>query len=330
MPAERVVVGLDVGGSKTHAILSVDGREVAEVKAGSANLASVGVDAADLQLRAIFSELAGAHSSPARVCAGVAGADTEQARARFAALLAAHVPHARIDVVHDTELLLAAAGVEQGIALIAGTGSVAWGRRDSPAGAGTSAPSREARAGGWGYLLGDEGSGYWVVRAAVRHALDLVDQGRAPDALAQALAAACGVGGPEELLGHFYVRQERRYWAHHSHLVFELAESGDAAAHQIVTDTAAALTELVARVASRLTLPDDAAPAPALPVVAAGGLVVHQPLLQRLIASGLAAHGLRDVRVLENEPVHGAVRLAQRLEMPTDLAEERRKENTCK
>ena len=65
-------------------------------------------------------------------------------------------------IVHDTQLILAAADVQDGIALISGTGSVAWGR--TPDG-------RTARAGGWGYLLGDEGSGYWVGRQAVRHAL---------------------------------------------------------------------------------------------------------------------------------------------------------------
>ena len=64
--------------------------------------------------------------------------------------------------------ILAAAGLDEGIALIAGTGSVAWGRDRT---------GRSARAGGWGYLLGDEGSGYAVVRETVRHALRLARPG---------------------------------------------------------------------------------------------------------------------------------------------------------
>ena len=91
----------------------------------------------------------------AAVCAGAAGVDTPDGAARLRDLLAQRLPAAAIRVVHDSELILAAAGLDAGIAVIAGTGSVAWGRRDD----GTA-----ARAGGWGYLLGDEGSGYWVAR----------------------------------------------------------------------------------------------------------------------------------------------------------------------
>ena len=107
-------------------------------------------------------------------------------------------------MVHDAQLLLAAAGLDDGIALIAGTGSVAWG---------ITPDGRAHRAGGWGYLLGDEGSGYGVARAAVRHVLDRLDRAAAPDRLTAALVAGCGLTGPEHLLERFYANPERRYWA---------------------------------------------------------------------------------------------------------------------
>ncbi|GHD05460.1 N-acetylglucosamine kinase [Zhihengliuella salsuginis] len=307
--ARGAVVGLDVGGSKTHAVLTIDGVQTAEVLAGSANPSSVGAEEAGRQLAGVFARLADGNPRPARVCAGVAGADTDESRAVFAGLLAKHAPGAEIAVVHDTALLLAAAGLETGIALIAGTGSVAWGR-----GADGTAGGREARVGGWGYLLGDEGSGYWVARAAVRHALERLDLGDGPDRLSQQLAADCGLQGAEELLGHFYANPERRYWASRSRVVFELAAAGDPASTVIVAGAADALAYLVARVAGRLGRADGQPP---LPVVMAGGMAVNQPLLQRHLRDRLAGHGLHDVRVLDADPVHGAVRLAAGHLIPT-------------
>ncbi|MCO1339786.1 hypothetical protein BJH93_12930 [Kocuria polaris] len=308
--ARGAVVGLDVGGSKTHAVLTIDGVQTAEVLAGSANPSSVGVQEAGRQLASVFARLTDGNPRPERICAGVAGADTDESRAEFAALLTRHAPGAAVTVVHDTALLLAAAGLEAGIALIAGTGSVAWGRAP---GDGAEA-AREARVGGWGYLLGDEGSGYWVARAAVRHALELIDLGDGPDRLSQQLAADCGLQGVEELLGHFYANPERRYWASRSRVVFELAAAGDPAASVIVAGAADALAYLVARVAGRLAGPAGTRP---LPVVMAGGMAVNQPLLQRHVRDRLAGHGLHDVRVLDADPVQGAVALAAGTHLPS-------------
>ena len=67
-----------------------------------------------------------------------------------------------------------------------------------------------ARAGGWGYLLGDEGSGYCIAREAVRHALRLADEGQPPDRLSQRLTAACNVKRAGQLIDHFYANPERR------------------------------------------------------------------------------------------------------------------------
>lgn len=146
-----VVLGLDIGGSKTQALRAEDGIIVQEAMAGSANVAAVGYDEAGRQLDVILERL-GAKDIRA-VCAGAAGVDTPAGEAQLRDLLAQRLPNARIRVVHDSQLILAAAGVLDGIAVISGTGSVAWGRR----------ADQHARAGGWGYLLGDEGSGYWVL-----------------------------------------------------------------------------------------------------------------------------------------------------------------------
>ncbi|MCM6774161.1 ATPase [Nocardia sp. CDC159] len=286
-------LGLDIGGSKTMAVRAEDGVIVAEACAGSANLASAGVAEAGRQLDLVLERVHG-HGVPV-VCAGAAGADTPEGRARLRDLLAERLPDAIIHIVHDSELVLAAAGVDDGVALISGTGSVAWGRY----------AGRSVRAGGWGYLLGDQGSGYWVAREAVRRALARVDRGEPADRLGQALAAECGLRSTEQLLDHFYNHTDRRYWARRARIVFEQAALGDPVASAIVDDTVGHLAELVLTVTHRLSYTG--------PVIVAGGLAVHQPRLQQQLRHTLTEHGLTDLRVLDTDPVRGALRLAQRI-----------------
>jgi N-acetylglucosamine kinase-like BadF-type ATPase len=286
------IVGLDVGGSKTHAVLADGTGVLAEAVVGSANIASVGVREATRQLSAVLDEL-GATAVEA-VCAGAAGADSPEQRHQLADVLAGLLPTARIRVVHDAQLLLAAAGLDDGIALISGTGSVTWG---------ITPDGRSHRAGGWGYLLGDEGSGYGVARAAVRHVLGRLDRAGAPDRLTAALVAGCGLTGPEHLLERFYANPERRYWARQAGLVFTLAADGDPAAGRIVDEAAAELAALVRTVADVLGSTG--------PLVCAGGLITHQPALLSRLRDALAVGGVTDVRLLDRDPVHGAVRIAR-------------------
>lgn len=286
------VIGLDVGGSKTCGMRAEDGVVVREALAGSANISSVGLTGAAAALDTLLERLG--REGVSAVCAGAAGADTPEGEARLATLLRDRLPGVRIVVVHDTQLILAAAGLHVGVVVIAGTGSVAWGRHDSGA---------QARAGGWGYLLGDEGSGYGVARAAVRHALTSAEHGAPPDLLAEHLVRDCGLVRPEQLLDHFYARPERDYWAGRARVVFALAAEGDEPSARIVDDAATTLADLAAALCGRLDLPG--------PVVLAGGLAIHQPALQRAVRDKLARHRIDDVRILDREPVFGAVQLAR-------------------
>ena len=290
----RTVIGVDIGGSKTHGIRAVDGRPVAEAVAGSANLAAVGLAEAGRQLDAMFAQL-GAGEVDA-VCAGAAGADGTESVAAITRLITDRVPGARVSVVHDARLVLAAEDLDAGVALIAGTGSVAWGRR---------ADGTEARAGGWGHLLGDEGSGYRVALDAVRHALDRMDAGTPADPLTTALLKDCGLADRTELIDFLYTRQDRRYWAERAAVVIGLAAQGDPAATAIVDIAAGALAALAMRVLGRLDQPG--------PVVLGGGFAVHQPLLQQAVRERLTG---TEVRVLTHDPAIGAVRLAAALARP--------------
>lgn len=289
------VLGLDIGGSKTHALLVTDGRTVLDFAVGSANLASVGRQAAGAAVDEIAAAMP-AGTTVTAVCAGAAGADSDAGRDRMTGLLRERFPGARVDVVHDARIILSAARLDTGSVVIAGTGSVAWA---------VAADGREARAGGWGYLLGDEGSGYGVTRDAVRAVLSERDRGQPPGPLARALLDATGTTDPCGLLDLFYERPERRYWACLAGRVITAAAGGDPEAERIVVAAARALADLGLLVNRRIGA--------AGPLVLAGGLAVNHPHLAQLVTALLAEGGLTDVRVLDESPARGAAVLAEHL-----------------
>ncbi|WP_028280913.1 BadF/BadG/BcrA/BcrD ATPase family protein [Arthrobacter sp. H5] len=291
------VVGLDIGGTKTHGVRWRNGAVVAEAKTGSANVQNVSTDAAARNLADLFTSLGGRVGI---VIAGSGGVDTDDDAAQLRALIAPHAPGASVDVVHDTRLILAAGGASTGIAVIVGTGSVAWG---------VDAAGREARSGGWGYLLGDEGSGYWVGREAVRLTLHRFNLEHEPGILGDSVLKANGVHNPEELIALFHGETGRRYWAGQAGLVFSAAAAGDTGAAGIIDAAAAHICSLVADVAGVLRVSG--------PVIIGGGLAVNQPAMQSLITSGLLARELDGVRFLTADPVMG-VEYLLRAGIPVD------------
>lgn len=284
--SNAVVVGLDIGGSKTRGMVWVDGVMTADASAPSANVQNVSVETAIANLAQLFS-LLGA-PEPDLVFAGSGGVDTHDDVAALTALIAPFVGAAQIHVVHDTRLLLAAGGSATGVAVIAGTGSAAWG--SGPDG-------RESRAGGWGYLLGDEGSGYWLARESVRHSLHRMDLGLPVDDLTAGLLEYCGLSEPGLLIGHFHQGTTRRYWAAASPVVFAAAAKGNQAALGFIDQAGADLAAMAAQVATQLDIRG--------PIVLGSGLGSNVPALQQAFTKHLLTFGLDDVHILDKDPIFG-------------------------
>ena len=284
------VVGLDIGGTATRAVLSAGGRTLCDRTGGSANPAAVGWDAARANLGDVVPALPGV--TVGAVCAGAAGIGDAAAAERLRELLGDLLPGARALVVTDARLVLAAAGLDAGVALVSGTGSIAFGR---------SASGGEVRAGGWGHLLGDEGSGYWIVREAVRQALRAEDAGRPPSPVHRALIAEAGVTTALRLGHLLHDERDPGRWAALTPTVLAWADR-DPNAAAIVRRGGAGLARLAARVRERLR-------EPRLTVVLAGGLLLGTPALEREVRARLAGPVLR----LEQPAVLGAVRLAEEL-----------------
>jgi len=279
-------LGLDIGGSASRARLRGDGHDVIDVEGPGANVATLESGLVDERLSSLLSPFGAMH--PEACCAGAAGAEVPAARRRLEALLERMLPGCRLSVVHDARLVLAAAGLDAGIALVAGTGSVAYGR--TPDG-------REAQRGGWGWMIGDDGSGAWITREAAREVMRRVDSGAQLGALGEALLRACGVADARQMIAALHAMREPMQWAALALAVFETA-STDGGAADIVERAAASLSQLAREVEHALG--DDG------PVALAGGLLLNQPNLEFAVRERLAMRCIR----LEEPPVEGALRLA--------------------
>lgn len=285
------VIGLDIGGTKTRGVRFENGVPVRDESAGSSNVQNVSREQAAANLAELFGKIGGGRID--EVYAGAGGIDTDEDAQALADLIAPHAPGARITVVHDSRLLLAAGGASTGVAVIAGTGSAAWGKNDA---------GEEARAGGWGYLLGDEGSGYWLGREAVRHSLRRMNQGLEPDRLSAALLDSVGVEEPGKLIALFHSPDTgRRYWAQQARLVVEAADAGDETSKALVEQAGRDLAELAEQAVRQLGLDG--------PVILGSGLGMNVPRLQEAFKAKLAEDGIVDVRILQQDPVFGVPRL---------------------
>jgi N-acetylmuramic acid 6-phosphate etherase len=301
---DNLCLGIDGGGSHTVALLAArDGRVLGRGTAGPSNLQTVGPERA---LRALDEAVAGAfaaagiaRTAAAAACLGLAGAGRE-ADQRIVRDWAARVRLAgNVEVTTDGALLLAAGTPEGwGVAVVAGTGSIACGR---------SADGREARAGGWGPLLGDEGSGYSLVLGALRVVARAAD-GRVPATpLQERLLAALGLQHSHELIPCLHGgRWDRAALAALAPLVLDAADAGDDAAMALVEDGVAGLALAAATVATRLRLDPHR-----LPLALAGGLLLASgSYRERFLAALRRAGAVPDPVTLVDEPAWGAVRRA--------------------
>jgi glucosamine kinase len=287
------VLGLDIGGTGSRAQLCADGEVVAESTAASASLVAVGA----VNAKAALGELIGKLPlQPQRrldaICAGSAGCGVPAMRRFLTARLAPLTRSGTVVIVNDAMLVLPAAGLDEGVALICGTGSVALG----------SYQGHQVQSGGWGYLLSDEGSGYWMVRSALRALLDQRDRGIPLGELGERLLAATGADQVSALHERFYADPHPRHWAGYAPLVLD---STDPLATLITAEAAGALAGLAVSAAERLGAPTG------LPVVLAGGLMRHAGLEARVRLAIAAARPGSEIRTLDRQPVTGAVRLAQ-------------------
>lgn len=296
-------VGIDGGGSKTEIVVvdeygqeigrgfTADSNYQAMVNANRDNQAAAKLVAE--RLTQAVAQILLANSRPHIILAGLAGIDTPEDLALMqAALLATkNYPVGKWLVCNDAELILYGLTHSPGIGLglIAGTGSIAVGRDRQ---------GKSVRAGGWGHLIGDEGSGYALGRAALQAATQAAD-GRGPaTSLLSRILEEWQLIRPEDLLNVVYGTGENRNQriARLARLIFAEAQAGDEVAQQLVNAAIEDLAKAVWAVYNRLDFQTAVKP-PALGL--GGGLLLNTPELKTGILRFLQKLGYCPAEVVE-------------------------------
>ena len=294
-----VVLGIDAGGSRTTGLLAdASGRVVSTARGPGANLQSAGELEVEKVLHQLIEDTLGeSPAPPAAICLGMAGVDRPDDARIIRGILARIGYRAKVLVVNDA-LIALEAGLPgtPGIVMIAGTGSIAYGRDNR---------GQAARAGGLGHVLSDEGSGYWLGREALRAVVRAADGRGEQTALTSSVMRHYDVGEPAHLVRIVYSSSARpAEIAALAREVGEVADNGDPVAQAIVEDGAAELVLMAESVARQLAL---AAPV----ILQSGGALRGVTRLRKRTEARLIERvpGCQ-VRLLDVEPAHGAVRLA--------------------
>jgi N-acetylglucosamine kinase-like BadF-type ATPase len=295
------VLGIDSGGTKTVCLLADErGSILSEGRGAGANLHTAGELSVEKVLHEVMEEAIGERGiTAAAICLGIAGVDRDDEARTVRAIMRRIGQRSRVVVVNDALIaLVAGAGDAPGIVIIAGTGSIVYGKNQA---------GEAARAGGWGHMIGDEGSGYWIGREALAAVMRGAD-GRGP---------ATGLTG--DVLDHFSIadvsrlprivydrEQPRMSVAAIGPLVQRASEQGDAVATRILERAADELVLGVRSVATRLEMRGDS-----FTCYLAGGAFRAVPWLAEELPRRLGEVAPRcQVEVLDREPAAGAVWLA--------------------
>ena len=260
---------MDGGGTRTRAVLAdTSGRVLASAMAGCGNYQMAGLDGVAALIMGLLSDLGvcarsgcpdGSGQAEVSLCAALAGAGRAPEQRAITDRLRELGAATRICVVSDARAALEGAHAGQpGIIVIAGTGSMVLGADHQ---------GKQIRAGGWGHLLGDEGSGYRLVVEALRAVLRARDGWGPPTRLDEALRAALSLANWDQIIARVHGGDlDREHLAAAAAAVFATARSGDQVATEIIRSGAAGLGQQVGAVARRLDMAEE------VPVACIGGV----------------------------------------------------------
>lgn len=294
-------LGIDGGGTKTRCILGDEKSQLGTGSSSSSKVQRVGETCArDALAAAVHGACVQAGISPRRIARTVAGI-TGSARPDIAAVmrdLMTSIVGGEIEIVGDVEIAFEDAfGSRPGVIVIAGTGSIAYGRNSK---------GEIARAGGWGYAISDEGSGHWIGVEAVRAALRGRDCGQHSGLLKNLMT---GLGALD--FDDFIVRLNGSPPVDFASLfpvVLAASDNGDPKATEVLTRAARALVELAGIVIERL-FREQSISAATHGGVLASSTIVRKHFEQEL-KSRYPGAGVLDYEV---DPARGALERARRV-----------------
>jgi N-acetylglucosamine kinase-like BadF-type ATPase len=296
-------LGVDGGQSGTTALIGDEnGLVLGSGEAGPCNHVGAHEGRAKLE-RAVMASVAGACAQAGgaegnldaatiqfeSACFGMSGGPEEKE-----AILASILRVNRLTVTNDAVIALAGATeTGQGIITIAGTGSIAFGRN---------AELRSVRAGGWGYLFGDEGGAFDIVRQALRAALRMEEGWGTHTSLRDVILKATDSRGAHEAMHRMYTADwPRDRTAQLAPLVDDAAVAGDAVANEILTNAGRQLAMLAGSVRSQLWKPGNA-----VEIAYIGGVFQSRIVLERFRMLAELQEGVRCI-MPKHGPTEGAL-----------------------
>ena len=296
------IIGIDGGGTETVGILTTaTGRCLAQVQSGPSNYHVVGEAKTQTVLKSVVKALcekAGiSPTSAIHCCLGMAGLGRAEDRKIIGRICdELGISENRI-LTHDAHIaLVGGTAKQQGVIVISGTGAIVYG---------INADGKEARASGWGYLLGDEGSGYDIAIKGLRAIARAADGRGSPTELTNRMLNALELNAPDDLIRWVHAAS-RDAIAQLSKIVFDVARTRDGIAEQILDEAAAELVCATSSVIEQLEFDE------MFDIVLSGGNLIHQPMFADKLRQAFARIApSASVHLPKHAPAYGAVLLAQ-------------------
>ena len=284
-------LGIDGGGTKTTMLLTdAGGHSLRKIKIDASNPMDIGLEACtQLLRRGIYEICDGVDLSSVVMFAGIAGATSVKEELQsFFKTIPLRMAFCDSD---NASIMEAALGDRDGITMILGTGICVWSKVDGMA----------YRTGGWGYLVNEGGSAFDIGQDALKAYYATVDGSATPTELTFAIGDI--FRDDAALLKQIYAGG-KKWIASLAPMVFEAAEAGDSTAKAIIHRNLSVAARMIETAAQRFTNSP-------VEVVITGGMT-NQPQVLQLLNSALKEPGKFDLRILDAEPVKGAVALAQK------------------
>jgi glucosamine kinase len=294
-------VGIDGGGSKTRCVVGDEKSILGRGEAGPSNIVRVGEgkahDALTSAIKLACSVAAVEPSQIQRTCVGIAGGG-RSGTAKAVRRILSGIVAGEIEVVGDMVIALHAAfEAGPGVIVIAGTGSIAYGRN---------AASETARAGGWGFAISDEGSAHWIGRATLTETMRAIDEGHRPE-LMNRLQQVWKADTQEQVIMAANASPAADFAKLFPAIVLA-ADQRDFIAQDVLTRAGRELARLGRIVLARLF-----ANVANVPVAIAGGVFGNAPLVREVFYNQLRlSHPKIQGSETVVDPVQGALQIARK------------------
>ena len=295
------VIGIDGGGSKTiGCAVDVNGKLLATIEKGPSNHHVIGIEGFRKLMQELlteFDEIYGLKQQELKfISMGLAGVDRFVDKTLISTALIQLGLEGKYMVCNDAEIALAAGiGKLEGIVLISGTGSIAYGVNKS---------GQKFRAGGWGHLVSDEGSGYYIAKEALARGIKALEQLGPPSVLLKNILVHLQLQDLDELISFLYdSKRTKGDIAALAKVVSDAAEQGDQVAISILKDAGDKLVSLVESVMKRGFQPQEN-----VRVTLFGSILQKVPLVRQTVFEKLESKAT--MIYSDAQPITGAVQLA--------------------